>query len=137
MKDFLENLAEINGWGFDYGRQDFLNLFDGTHDEKIHIACDPIKIDRTYTPAGTVESVSNTCSFLIGLSSDYDEENYKYRYDNYIKPLLDEKLKIIENGVRCSGNMEIVSLGSIEVVNSNLFDFNFDGLLINCVIKIY
>lgn len=136
MKDFIENFASENGFIFEYGRTDFLNLYDGDHDsDAVFLFLDPLSSSKSYGQGGTVDSISWSGYFLLCKSSSLNEEDYNYRYENYIKPMIEETLLKFEKALRCSLDYTIESLSTTEVINSDALDFNFDGVSVNFTIR--
>ena len=64
---------------------------------------------------------------MILVSSDVDED-YKQKYDNHIKALIDGALQTLKDTLVCA-DADIQKFETTEVIN--LFDFNLDGVLVN------
>lgn len=126
MYEFLKNIANNNDWIFEYSRQDYQNLVDDIESEKVYLFVDPIQIDSRFSDSGN-ETKSYSGKFMLLMSSDVDED-YLTKYENFIKPLIDDSLLVIKDSFACSA-FKINSFKTIEVVN--LFDGNVDGVLIN------
>lgn len=131
MYDILKEFSELQEWVFTYARQDFQNLFDEVEKKEIpHIFLDPVEIEDNENDSGVVESKIYSGSFMIVLSSDFDEENYEVRYQKYIKPILDEAVIKTKDFIRCGEDDVSFNLWkTIEVINS--LDYNFDGVIVN------
>ena len=125
MYEFLKNLAESNNWVFEYSRSDYQNLFQGMSASTVHLFVDPIVIDSTFSETG-MENQTASGKMMLLMSSDIDED-YSTKYQNYIKPLIDEALQVLKDDIRCSEHT-INRFQATEVIN--LFDFNLDGLII-------
>lgn len=132
MYDFLKNFATANNYYFEYSRADYQNLYDGMEINKIHLFADPITIDSTFSDSG-IETKTYTGKVMLLVSSDIDED-YKTKYESYIKPLISESTAIIKQSILCDDTMEINKFQTIEVIN--LFDVNLDGVLINYSVTI-
>lgn len=130
MYDLLKSIAENNDWVFEYGREDFLNLNNNMEPNKIYLFVQPIEIDSRFSDVG-IESQTFNVKLMLVIPSNLSE-TYQFRYENYIKPLLDDSKKLIIDGINCN-NLDIQFLKTIEVIN--YFDFNADGLIINLSAK--
>lgn len=136
MKHVIENIAEDNGWAVFYGRTDFHNLYDGEDDDKILIFLDPIAIDKTFdNVTERVDGLYYTAKMLISVSSNLDTADYQTRYDNHIKPLVDNAFKIITEHFECNFRYSITSYSILEVINSG--DYNVDGIAVNMKVRDY
>lgn len=132
MYNLIENICITNNWSFNYARKDFANLYNGDEqvgDENPIMFLDPIVITETFGDYNEVISTNYTGSFMLVKSSHIDEEDYNTRYQKYIKPVIDESLKIIKDTIRCDGEFSIAVWRSTEVIN--MLDFNGDGVVIN------
>ena len=126
MHDFFKQLADANAWEFQYGRADYQNLERDVEAGKVNLFVDPIITDSKFSDLGN-ETVSYSGVFMMLLSSDVDEQ-YTDKYTDYIKPIFDSSLKVFKDELACS-DYQINSFRVMEVVN--LFDENFDGVLVN------
>lgn len=131
MYEFLKLLADNNEWVFEYSRTDYQNLFEVMEQNKLHLFVDPIVIDSTFSDSG-FETKSYNGKLMILLSSDLDE-TYSDKYNNYIKPIIEQSVELLKGNLICS-DYEINKFSSTEIVN--LFDSNLDGVLINYNITI-
>jgi len=127
MHDLIEDICTANGWGFEYGRRDFDNLYDEEMSEDVRVFLDPVTIDEEINEQGVTEHQTYSGSFMMLKSSDVDEKSYEDRYQDYILDLKDTINTTLKNAIICKG-MLIKSWKVQEVIN--VFDFNFDGLLI-------
>lgn len=125
MHDFLKQIADGNGWGFHYGRQDYQNLNDDIPEGVVQMYVDPIQTDSSFTDVGN-EMLSYSGKLMLLLSSDVDED-YQQKYINYIKPLFEDTRNLFIGAFACS-DYEINSFKTVEIIN--LFDSNLDGLMI-------
>lgn len=126
MYNLLKNLAEDNDWIYEYSRADYQNLYDEMTNNKIHLFVDPITTSSTFSDSG-FEEKSSYGKLMILVSSDVDED-YKQKYDNHIKPLIDGALQTLKDTLICA-DANIQKFETTEVIN--LFDFNLDGVLVN------
>ncbi|MBC5836783.1 hypothetical protein [Flavobacterium muglaense] len=125
MYELLQTLAINNEWVFEYSKSDYQNLYDDMTTDKVHLFIDPITIDTSFSDAG-VETHTYSGKLMLLVSSDVDED-YKDKYINNIKPLMNEASTILKNALVCA-DATINKFTQVEVIN--LFDFNLDGLLI-------
>jgi hypothetical protein len=129
MYEIIKYICEMNNWIFTYARQDFANLFDESEQKNVpHIFLDPVEIRDDFDEYGNIINTTYTGSFMILVSSDLDELDYDTRYQTYIKPLVNDTLKVIKEGMQCEGENTIKNWRIIEVIN--VFDYNFDGLVV-------
>ena len=126
MFNFYKNLAEINGWHFEYSREDFQNLIDEENDNKVFLFVDPIVTDSKFSDVGN-ETITYSGKFMILLNSDIDED-YKEKVEHYINVVKTEYLQVIKDELACD-EYQINSFKTLEVIN--LFDQNLDGVLVN------
>ncbi len=84
--------------------------------------------------SGEIESFVYSGSFMLLYSSDIDEKSYNDRYVKYIKPIIDSQIEIIENDLICEQEATIEEWKEVEVIN--LFDQNFDGILVTYRVSI-
>ncbi|MCG2611514.1 hypothetical protein LZZ90_08335 [Flavobacterium sp. SM15] len=127
MYDFFKNIAETNGWVFEYGRKDYQNLYnEDVSGGTIHLFVDPIVIDSSFSNTGN-ETKSYSGRFMMILSSDVDEM-YDDKFNDYIKPLFNGALQTIKDTLVCD-DYDINKFQTLEVIN--LLDFNLDGVLVN------
>lgn len=128
MYEFLKEIAIENDWVFEYSRTDYQNLINDIEPDKIYFFVDPITIDSKFSDSGR-ESKTYSGKIMLLVSSDVDED-YSDRYENHIKPLIDNSSEILKDAFSCS-DFELLKFQTIEVIN--LFDSNLDGILINYV----
>jgi len=129
MKEIIEAIATANGWSFVYGRKDFNNLFNEIEQENIsHLFLEPPAIEDIHNDMGIVEKKAYSGFLTIGYSSDIDEEDYEARYDKYIKPIIDGVLSTLKHEIRCGQEVVILLWKTTEFVN--VFDYNFDGVIL-------
>lgn len=134
MYEILKEISSLNEWVFSYARRDFQNLFNETEQkDKVHLFLDPVEISDVMDEYGDVERKIYSGSFMLLLSSDFDEATYDYKYLNYI-----EKLKVdlttLKESLTCTYKAKITNWKTIEVVN--IFDYNFDGVIVNYQIEL-
>lgn len=129
IKEILEAKALADGYPFTHARKDFQNLFDDLENDGIpHVFLDPVILDDKHDDQGTVEAITNSGSFMLLVSSDLDEVSYKYRYDNYIKRMIDVIAPDVKSYIKCNSNVTFNTWRITEVIN--LMDQNFDGIII-------
>lgn len=131
MYKLIKDICEKNDWVFQYSRRDFTNLYDG--EEQVGnntplLFLDPIQITESFDETNTLDSTSYEGQFMVLVSSDIDEEDYDYRYQTYIKPIIDSTLSIIKNEIICGNIYDINNWRITEVINA--FDFNADGVIV-------
>ena len=135
-KDFFNQLATNEGWGFIHARRDFQNLMDaaafvadsveGYGPGETVLVLDPVK--RGTTEGGARSYIGN---LMILTKSDLDG-TYEEKYNLNVAPLLEKAHKEIPARLRCIYDLN--TWESIEVIN--VFDFNADGLAISFNLKI-
>lgn len=131
MYNLLKTICTDNEWVFEYARKDFHNLYEGelqVGDTTPVVFLDPVQITENFDEYSKVESTTYDGQFMVLLSSDIDEEDYDYRYQTYIKPIITSTLDTIKSAIVCDGVYTIQSWRSIEIINA--FDFNADGVII-------
>jgi hypothetical protein len=136
MYEILKNICTTNNWIFNYARRDFQNLYDGEEqvgDSTPLVFLDPVQITENNDEYNVDESTTYEGSFMVLVSSDFDEIDYDTRYQEYIKPVIKSTLKDIKDGIICDGKLSIQTWRIIEIINA--FDFNADGVVITYVIN--
>lgn len=134
MYDLLKALAAAESWRFLYARRDFQNLFEEAEQVNLcHLFLDPVKIEEKFNDSGEAEAAVHSGSFMLLYSSDIDKESYEKRFEDYMKPIVQGAFETVKTALKCESNVKVESLGYIEVIN--LFDYNFDGLLVNFVVR--
>ena len=129
MYEIIKYLCDYNNWGFTYARTDFQNLYDMEEIPfKPLIFLDPIQITEEFDEYNTVNKTNYNGSFMVLVSSDLDAIDYDTRYQNHIKPIIDNTLETLKQGVKCDGKNSINSWRVIEVIN--VLDFNGDGVAV-------
>ena len=127
MFETFKNIADSNDWYFEYGRPDYQNLYeDVTSGGTIHFFLEPIVTDSTFSDTG-FEIITYSGKFMLFVSSDVDE-TYTYKYENYIKPIINNSLKTVKSTLNCL-EADINKFQVVEVIN--VFDTNVDGVLVN------
>lgn len=135
MYEILKALATSESWVFTYGRTDFQNLFEAAEQKNVsHLFLDPVKIRDIHNDTGGTEQKVYSGSFMILLSSDIDEKDYDERYQKYIKPIVSGDLETIKEELVCNQEARIDLWQTTEVIN--IFDYNFDGVIVNYEITI-
>jgi hypothetical protein len=145
----VEKLREITegfGWVFHYGRRDFQNLVeaDAEDDQKWYFFLDPVTRNPLYSDSGLpTGEIEYTGYFMILTKSDldqvYDGQNdtdiNEGKWQEHIKPKLDNVFGEFENALTCVDDLQIVRLSITDAIN--VFDENLDGILVNFKIKQY
>jgi hypothetical protein len=135
MYEILKALAAVENWVFEYGRTDFQNLYNGLDNKNVsHLFLDPPERSKKRNDSGVVESIVYSGNFMLLYSSDIDETSYEYRYTNYIKPILDSQIAIIEEDLICEHEATLEEWKELEVIN--MFDQNLDGVLVTYRVSI-
>ncbi len=130
MYEILKAIANLNEWAFMYARKDFQNLFNESEKKGIpYIFLDPVQKEKIKNDSGVTESIKYSGSFMLVLSSDIDEEDYDYRYQNFIKPITGAAIDTIDEVLICDYKAGIESWKEIEVINA--LDYNFDGVIVD------
>jgi hypothetical protein len=125
MFEFLKELANDNDWQFVYGRDDYQNLTE-LETNQLGLFVDPITFDSKFSDYGEEYQKSYSVSMMLLVNSDVDED-YQFKYDNHIQPLIESQLVTIKEAFACS-NFSITSWRTIELIN--YLDNNYDGLII-------
>lgn len=133
MYDILKNIAEVqvlgaDQFGFVYARKDFANLYNEVEGTVPIIFLDPVVIDTNFGDFNTVESVTYSGTFMLVVNSDIDETDYDYRYQNYIKPLLDGALTTIKGALVCTYPVTFNTWRTQEIIN--ILDYTLDGVIV-------
>ena len=129
MYEIIKYLCEFNGWVFQYARKDFANLYDEAEQVGVpHLFLDPVQITEEFNEYNVVTKTTYSGSLMILLSSDIDEEDYDTRYQTYIKPVVNDTLETLKEGIKCDGENNITSWRITEVINA--FDYNLDGVIV-------
>ena len=136
MYEILKAIATANNWPFMYARRDWRNLYEDIERKGVnHIFVDPVTTKKSKGDMGVTESITYSGSFLILRDSDLDDDNYEFRYTEYIKPILDEDLEEkIEDILRCEHEAKLDMWEITEVIN--ITDHNLDGVLVTYSISI-
>lgn len=135
MKERFESIAEDLDWYFDYGRKDYHNLYDQKDGKTFKFFLDPITEDDKISELGNTESITFEGYFMILMNSTLDKvydaqldsDKSTGRYENYIKRCK-EQADALKKILACN-EYEIKRWKKTEVIN--LFDTNFDGVLVN------
>jgi hypothetical protein len=128
MYDILKEIADNNGWGFFYGRRDFQNLQNEVENtRKIYCFLDPVIIDHNYNEYGELESSTHSGTMMMVKSSPLDED-YEDKYRERIMLMKSYELIRLTDALSCN-DITINNFRTTEVIN--LFDYGYDGLIIN------
>jgi len=124
----LKNIAETNNFEFIYARRDFQNLNRGSEDlEKIFLFLDPVQKNDSFDEYSNLISTTYNGTFMLVKQSNFGDD-YQHRFEETIRPLLEEKLNIITDSFGCS-DLNIDSWNTTEIIN--LFNQNFDGVIVS------
>lgn len=131
MNEYLENLANENNWGFKYSTKSYANLNTTSNPliTGINLIVEPITINSKFDVMGN-ETMSFQGALSLLIPSDYDDTGYESRYENYIKPIIDEGVSVLKKRWGC--DYTINSFSSTEVIK--LFDRNMDGIYVKYVV---
>lgn len=128
MYNELKNIAETNNFEFIYARRDFQNLNRGSEDlEKIFLFLDPVQKNDSFDEYSNLISTSFNGTFMLVKQSKFGND-YQHRFEKIIRPLIEEKLKIITDSFGCT-DYSIESWNTTEIIN--LFNQNFDGVIVS------
>lgn len=133
MKEKLQQIARNNGWSFDYGRDDYSNL-ERSDDKEFYLFLDPIEELVRFEEGAQEVGRTYNGRLLLLMVSDYDrvyddqEGNIpsEGKYEKYIKQCKEEVMKIAN---AFCWEYDILQWRMLEVIN--LYDTNFDGVLVN------
>lgn len=139
MIEKFKQIAHLNDWYFDYGRADFHNLNKIPNPADYFLFLDPIEEDITFDP--DTDQMQNTIysgRLMLLMPSDFDRvyndqhENTENqgKYEKYIKKC---KHQISNISKELCNQYDILQWKIIEVIN--LYDENFDGVLLNFKIR--
>ena len=127
MYQILKNISDTNDYPFEYARRDFQNLYEEVEQLNVpHIFLDPVTETREFGDYGEHISTTYEGSFLMVVSSDFEDESYEYKYTENIKPLLSSSMAVITDGIKCNATLEIQQWRMVEVIN--IFDYTMDGI---------
>lgn len=143
MIDIVEVLREVTeglGWVFHYGRRDFANLVTAgsENDSKNYFFMDPVTRSPIYNEFGSRTGEEKYNGYFMILSkSDLDEvydgqlnvDPVSGKYKKNIQPKLRALAIDFENRLHCTSEVTVVKMVISDVIN--LFDENFDGILVN------
>ena len=133
MKETLQQIARNNGWSFDYGRDDYSNL-ERSEDKEFYLFLDPIEELVRFEEGAQEVGRTYNGRLLLLMVSDYDRvyDDQKGnmpsegKYEKYIKRCKEEVMKVANAFCR---EYDILQWRMLEVIN--LYDTNFDGVLVN------
>jgi len=124
----LKIISETNDFEFIYARRDFQNLNRGNADlDKIFLFLDPIKSNNQFDEYSNLLSTSYNGTFMLVKQSKFADD-YQHKFEEIIRPLLEQKLKIITDSLACT-DLVIDSWNTTEIIN--LFNQNFDGVIVS------
>lgn len=136
MKEKLQQIARSNNWAFDYSRDDFSNL-ERVEDKEFYLFLDPLEELVSFEDSQEVGRTYNGRLLLLMVSDFdrvYDDQGgnnaSEGKYERYIKRCKEEVMKIAK--VFC-WEYDILQWRMLEVIN--LYDTNFDGVLVNFQFK--
>ena len=136
MKEKLQQIASSNNWAFDYGRDDFSNL-ERVEDKEFYLFLDPLEELVSFDDSQEVGRTYNGRLLLLMVSDFdrvYDDQEgnnaSEGTYERYIKRCKEEVMKIAK---AFCWEYDILQWRMLEVIN--LYDTNFDGVLVNFQFK--
>lgn len=138
MKEVLQQIANNNGWAFEYGRQDYNNL-EGQSRKEFYLFLDVPEVSVTFDDYSAPIRHTYSGRFMLLKHSDFDRmydsqmgnDATEGKYEQYIKPCKEEVMKIAN---AFCGDYSIASWRIIEVINQ--FSNNFDGVIVNYQVAI-
>ena len=130
MKEVLERIARVEGWGFDYGRRDFHNL--DLEEKTFTLFLDPVE-EQIFFEGNVVRNRIYKGRCMLLMCSEYDRVYdgqvgnaiTEGRYERYIRRCKEEVMKIPKSFCY---DYEIQQWRMVEVIN--LYDDNYDGVLV-------
>ena len=138
---FIQTQAESLGWFFSYGNTANHNLLESQKDiDKIYFLLDPVESDEPdVSEFGGDVDITHTIRFMLLVQSDIDNVYFeqknveigKGKYDLNILPLKTQ-LKLFKDLIDCSIYQRT---GWRTIDATNLLATNFDGLIINTVLR--
>lgn len=158
--DVFEKYANELGWRLSYGNQANQNLLQSDLTNDIYMLVDPIKRTKAFSEYGGSGYKSFEGSFLLVVKSNLDmtyynqtaEERFQNRvqnleggfleicepitqgkYNENIKPLLEQELPRLEELINCS-DYQIMNWQVTDV--TDVFDVNLDGLIVNYKLQV-
>lgn len=158
--ELFEKYANQLGWKLSYGNQANQNLLQSDLSNDIYLLLDPIRRLKAFSEYGGSGYKSFEGSFLLVVKSNLDqtyynqttEEKFKNRvdsldgsffevcepftegkYNQNIKPLLEDELPRLEDLINCS-EYQIMNWSVTDV--TDIFDVNLDGLIVNFKLSI-
>jgi hypothetical protein len=137
LRNLVENELE---WKFCYARRDFDNIVeaDSANDTKNYFFLDPIsRVPVRDQFGGRTGQIDYEGYFMILSKSDldevYDGQNdvnpNDGKYKKYIQPKLAALANDFENKLACVADITIVRTSISDIIN--IFNDNFDGILVN------
>lgn len=133
LTETFEQICQLKGWIYDYGRHDFHNLeeADDENDPKCFFFLDPLERDDSRDDRTIFSS-----NFMFVQNSNIDEVYHTQRnvssvdgkFEKRIKPKLTILNDELKKELLCDSRLEIQVWRSIEVVNE--LGGNFDGLAV-------
>lgn len=135
MKEILEQFATAQNWPFEYGREDYLNLFKKPEQIEVsHLFVEPITIEKNRNDSQQVESISYSGMFMLLYSSKFDKASYNDRYNDYIKPIINTQIEDLEQHLICEHEASLDQWKITEVIN--ILDYNLDGVIVDYKVTI-
>nr|WP_314558454.1 hypothetical protein [uncultured Capnocytophaga sp.] len=133
MREILQDVANNNGWAFEYGRQDYNNL-EGQAGKDFYLYVDVPEESVLFDEYAVPIAHTYAGRFMLLKHSDFDRVYDSQmdgnaddgKYEMYIKPCKGEIMKVVE---ALCGDYNITSWRVLEVINQ--LSNNFDGVLVN------
>ena len=131
--ELIKSIAKSNSWTFTYGSGDWLNGVDYSseyrrdfEDRTIHCLLYTVSKNESYNDFGGLDSETYSCVLLMGVTSDFNDKDYNYKWENNILPLIESKVSVLKKGLNSCNYTLTGSLSQKEF--SNMFDNNLDGV---------
>lgn len=130
--DKLKEACNALGWHFNYGAHHWQNLQDFALDYDV-----PFEERQKYflllwqdrelvlNEYGAIETQLFECEFVFCVRSQMEDQDYNFKYQNNIKGLKAEALKLFEHITSCDGLL-ITKWRETEI--ENVYDTNLDGI---------
>lgn len=138
---YIEQEAEALGWVFSYGNSANHNLLESQKDlSQIYLLLDPVESNEpNVSEFGGDGDIDHTIRFMLLVQSELDNVYFEQRnkeegqgkYDKNILPLKTQ-LKLFKDVIDCSIYQRT---GWRTLETTNQLDVNFDGLIVNTVLK--
>ena len=131
MYEILKQISLERGWKFVYGRRDYANLQAETPQGQILCILDSIEVSHNMDRStGHIVSANHFGFFKLLVNAKTDE-TYEDKYVNYIQPMHQEALVIL-NQITCNYTLNNDNIKE-EITQT---DYNMDGIRVNYSITV-